>query len=366
MTAILLIGLLSGYLSDQLRATNQQLRFANRDLAQLEALNQQILTSIRSGLLSYRSDFTVLFANPAALQLLGLTLQELTAEPIIKRFPKLEHAENTDWEESYPTPEGERILQFSLSPLDAPDAPGGWILSLHDQTRLRQMEQQAERSSRLAAIGKMAAGIAHEIRNPLAAISGSIQMLNDLAAPDSLELKLSGIIHREAERLNHLVTDFLRLARPAPPQKARFNARIWLEEIASLFKAEANGIELTLDCPEDAMVEADGEQLRQVIWNLLKNAAEAHATQITLKCEALPREARLCFTDDGSGIPPDIQKKIFDPFYTTKDTGSGLGLAVVHRIVEEHGGQIELQSVPHHTQFTVHLPLSPIAPKEPA
>lgn len=356
--AIFLIGLLSGYLSDQLRATGQRLRFANQDLAELEALNRQIITSIRSGLLSYRTDFTVLFANPAALQLLGLTLEELMAKPINERFPKLASASahNADWEETYITGETERILQLSVSPLQKEDQPSGWILSIHDQTLLRQVEQKAERSARLAAIGKMAAGIAHEIRNPLAAMSGSIQILSDMAEPDSLEMRLSGIIQREAERLNHLITDFLRLARPAPPQKARFDVQLWLEEIVSLFKAEASEVEFTLCCPEGTTLEADGEQLRQVIWNLLKNAQEAKAQKMTLAVipESDCISLKLC--DDGLGISPESQKKIFDPFFTTKETGSGLGLAVVHRIIEEHGGQIDLQSRPGSTEFTLRLP----------
>ena len=375
VTAVFLVALLAGYLSEQLRAAGQRLRFASADIEALRALNEHIITSIQSGLISYTLDNRIIFVNPAAARIIGIDAEQTLLHDITDLFPglterDLEHPEQLSrWEEQHTRPDGvQRILGCSLSPLlDANGLHQGWILIFQDLSPIREMEEKIRRSEQLAAIGKMAAGIAHEIRNPLASMSGSIQMMSQSANLDPVSEKLMGIVLRETDRLNDLVTDFLQFARPQPPQPEPVDVRKMLEEIVEVFaylryqgEADGLGVSVELQMRGELEIDADPRQLKQVFWNLLNNAAEAASARVRIEVNvsAATDEARIRVLDDGCGIPAEVMDRIYDPFFTTKDTGSGLGLAQVLRIVEDHRGGLRAESEPDvGSTFTVTLPL---------
>jgi two-component system, NtrC family, sensor histidine kinase HydH len=231
---------------------------------------------------------------------------------------------------------------------------------LSEQTRrtkkeLAVMESHVKRVEKMAAVGEMAAGLAHEIKNPLASLRGSIQMLKDTLASDDDTKTLMGIILREADRLNSLVGDFLMFARPPAGNRSVIDVRKTLSEIVALFDADRGEGRLAIetDIPEEIWVEMDPSHLRQILWNLLLNAAEAIEAlgredgRIRISAHSgRSRHAVLRIKDNGGGIPPDLMKTIFDPFVTTKPRGTGLGLSVVHRLVESYDSWLDVESEP--------------------
>ncbi len=368
ISAVFFVGLLSGYLSEQLRDAGQRLRFASEDLEALRALNDHIITSIQSGLVSFTLDHRVIFFNPAAARITGLETDDVLYADVLGLFPflaaRLGGDEQERWEETFAHPSGgERTIGCSLSPLlDGQGEHQGWILIFQDLTPLRALEDSMRRSERFAVIGKMAAGIAHEIRNPLASMSGSIQMLAR-SAQEPMQARLMRIVLREIDRLNALITDFLQFARPNPPQFDRVELATFFDELADMFAnqpADRPPVELIIEHDEPLTVTADAGQLKQVFWNLINNGAQAMAEggRLEIRCRRMDAaRAVVTVTDHGAGIPDEVQPRIFDPFFSTKDHGTGLGLAQAHRIIDEHGGFLSVRStVDVGSTFTVVLP----------
>jgi two-component system, NtrC family, sensor histidine kinase HydH len=227
---------------------------------------------------------------------------------------------------------------------------------------LHDMEARVGRVEKLAAVGEMAAGLAHEIRNPLAALSGAIQMMKDELRCDPDQERLMRIILREADRLSGLVSNFLMYARPAAGRPVPVDLERALAETLELFaKTDTvrSRVALRLQAQAGVWVEIDPGHLRQVIWNLLTNAAEAIAGPGEIRVElspAGPREACLKVTDSGQGMPPDILRSMFDPFFSTKPSGTGLGLSIVQRILDACGCRLDVDSEPGRgTTFTILL-----------
>ena len=270
---------------------------------------------------------------------------------------------------------------------DADGVSGGRVLIFQDVTEVVEMEAELRRSERLAAVGELSASIAHEIRNPLAAISGSIQMLRNEsgALGGDAAARLMKIVLRETDRLNLLITDFLRYARPGPLQLEPVVVRDAVSEMLEVFApALPDGVEVVAEVEEGLTVHADAAQLRQLLWNLVLNAVQAmpDGGELTIRAAVMPEEApqearserrnmgeaksawaELSVRDKGTGIPAELVDRIFDPFFTTKPQGSGLGLAMVHRIVEEHGGSLGVKSVVGRgTEMRVRLPLMEPSP----
>ncbi|MES1165789.1 MAG: ATP-binding protein, partial [Verrucomicrobiota bacterium] len=261
-----------------------------------------------------------------------------------------------------------RHLGVSAAPLS--DHVGnliGRVIHFQDLAELKRMELAVARAERLAGIGRLSAAIAHEIRNPLASISGSMEMLRDQPGTDPESRQLMDIAVREVDRLNALVTSLLDYARPRTEEPRRVNLAEVLGEIVKAFDRERRDarqvIQVRLDTAAnvdgEVEVEAAGGQLRQIAWNLLRNAAEAMPTGGTITV-GLARESEwvvLKVADTGAGIPPGDVERIFEPFFSTKNGGTGLGLATVARIVDDHHGAIEVQSEPGQgTTFAVRLP----------
>ncbi len=298
----------------------------------------------------------------------------------------MDHAEGrTDL--SMPRPEivfrrsdgAEIFLGFSSSPMkDADGAVIGSVVIFQDLTPVKQMEERIRIADRLAGVGELAAGLAHEIRNPLASITGSSQMLRETSGLAETSRTLVDIIERESTRLNGLISDFLAYAGPKLKNVGPVNMTEVAAEIVEAVRAgeaRERGVVVEDLAARDHLVEGDAEQLRQVLWNLVRNAVQATPRGGTVTVDLLSQTRHrqhyvaVTVSDTGVGIPPDILGKIFHPFFTSKAEGTGLGLAISQRIVHYHGGFIEVRSSPGSgSVFSVFLPerREPSGGREPA
>lgn len=364
ISAVFLVAVLGGYLTEQLRKTGERLEFTAAGLQAARALNENIVASIPSGLVGYDLAGRIIFFNPSAERITELDAQTVLGTAIDEIFPSMGEQpalpKAIRWETQFEAPDGGlRTLGMQRSALmDGGGQQVGWIAIFRDLSRVRQLEMRIRRSEKFAAIGRMAAGIAHEIRNPLASMSGSIQMMR-AGDPDPVQARLMDIVLREIDRLNRLISDFLQFARPTPPDLRAVDLAELLAEVHTMFENRGAQAALAVEVDAGCQVWADAARLRQVIWNLLLNAAAAmpDGGQITVRAQQTEDGVRIAVADQGVGMAPDVVEHIFDPFYTTKPEGTGLGLAQVHRIIEEHGGAIEVDSAPDQgTTFTVLLP----------
>lgn len=364
LSAMFLVALLAGYLSEQLQATGQELRFASADLKTLRALNDRIIQDIKSGILSHDLQGRVMLVNPAAARMLGVSPEEARQHTLSELVPDRPAGSPDRWEARVVRDGHSRVLGLTRSPmLDGQGQQTGWIVVFQDLTQVRELEQSLRRSERLAAIGELAAGLAHELRNPLAGISGSVQMLQQ-ANLEPLQQRLLGIVLREIDRLDALIADFLRFARPTPPQPLQLDLHPLVAEVLEVFtrRSDVPEVRLINTVPTDLRLTVDPGQLRQVLLNLVLNAAQASQPGGRIEVSAHVDESDpslICLQvrDEGAGMAPDVQARIFNPFFTTRPEGTGLGLAQVHRIVEDHGGSLGVLSQPGEgSTFTLRLP----------
>ena len=361
-------------LAGELERADEQIAEQGARFDDLAVLHADVVRSLSSGLLTLSDDGVVRSLNPAGEEILGRVADSIVGRPLAQCLPEMSGYVTTATlgnkgrgEVELHQPDGERrVVGLSIAPLlSAHGQAVGRIVNFQDLTQLRRMQQQIERTERLAAIGRLAAGVAHEIRNPLAAISGSIELLSNgaLSTIDDESRELMEIVTREVDRLNRLITDLLDFARPRPPASSALEVSATLGEILRVVENDrrlnpmANRFQLQI--PQPVWLEADPAQLRQVVLNLLINAADAtpDGEPVELWAGADGQRVRIEIRDRGPGIPPDVKARIFEPFFTTKKGGTGLGLATVHRIVEEHQGSIEVDDRPGGgTVFTVWMP----------
>ncbi|NTV57968.1 MAG: PAS domain S-box protein [Deltaproteobacteria bacterium] len=382
-----LVAFLSGYLAEELRKSSRKVKEQERDLHQLEILHRNIVHSMNSGLLTINSNGQILFCNRAAMEILALPVEQVEGRSFDKVFPPLE---GMPWlreasapflmtspglerlETSYVRPSGEEIcLGYTISRLHkANGEPSGWVIIFQDLTHLKAMEEHLKRMERLTLAGTIAAEIAHEIKNPLAAMSGAVQMLQLDAPQGSQHSRLMGIVSREIHRINDLVTDFLWLSKGA--RKSDKTEKVALcpviQEILCLLKARSRVTEthnIQTDFEVMPTYTMDSQHLRQIIWNLLTNALEAMPDGGDLSIRVSPAygrkdgkpETRIDIQDTGPGICREVRERIFEPFFTTKKTGTGLGLSIVYQMVENAGGRIEVASEdPGGTTFSLFFP----------
>ncbi len=375
------IALLSGYLADRLRTTRQELREKSLDFEDLRALQDQILKSIGSGIVTMDLAGRITSWNPAAEQITGYSyaeikdqLQHVFGQSIRSLFGHTDDLKERPFRFEGPIikKDGSTAILGMVASLlkDEINAVRGIILIFQDITKILEMEDRVRRQERLATVGSLAAGIAHEIRNPLASLSGSIQVLQG-----ELELKgdnkhLMDIVVREADRLNTIITEFLEYARPQTSQAEEVALSELLAETCTLLRNSREfvpGIRINCDIDAHIVVRGDPQRLRQVFWNLLINACQAMPKGGDLSVTAVPFShieddsvwCEIRVSDTGTGITPADRVKIFDPFFTTKIGGTGLGLAIVYRIVEDHSGAVTVESVEGSgTRFCVRLPMT--------
>jgi two-component system sensor histidine kinase PilS (NtrC family) len=371
-----LTAFLTGYLADKLRASETALLKQTIDFEEMERLNSAIVSNLNSGLLTITPEGRIRAFNRYAEQLTGATQADAYDRPLTEILPGfgpfMGRIGNIAREEMvHRRGDGEEMtLGFkSVTFTDKGGIPVGVIIDFQDLTQLIRMKSELARADRLAAIGELSARIAHEIRNPLAAISGSVQLIANSGSIDSGDRRLMDIIVRETERLNKLIKDFLDYARPTQPSKSRADLGMLVAEIRELMEADRRfeGVKICNDVPRDLEVDVDSDKFRQVLWNLLVNAVEAISGDgmISITAEEIDHcyefqgsgAVLITISDTGSGMDEEELKRVFEPFHTTKTGGTGLGLATVYRVIEAHGGKIRVSSVKGEgTEFTIVLP----------
>jgi two-component system sensor histidine kinase PilS (NtrC family) len=348
--------LLASNLAEQARRAGE---VAARDRAtalDMKALAEDIVRSLSSGLLTLDDRGVIVTINGAALEVLGQRREALLGRRLADFAPDmtpfLDRAahEPVRRTEAHYRRDGQIIhLGVSVSPLtDGKGRVRGRVVNFSDLTELKRKDVELKQKERLAAIGRLAAGVAHEIRNPLAAISGSIELLAAVPQADEDNQRLMKNVVHEVERLDIMINDLLAYSRPRPPELHRVDLLGLLDETLQVFGQDRSqaGVSVHLDPEPGVWAHVDPNQIRQVAWNLLRNGAEAMAEGGELRVRLLKAAHQVGFevTDAGPGIAPEDVERVFDPFFTTKDRGTGLGLATVHRIVEDHGGRVELES----------------------
>ncbi|WP_242339448.1 MULTISPECIES: two-component system sensor histidine kinase NtrB [Anaeromyxobacter] len=359
------VAFLSSYLAEQLRSAGERIVAQEGALAEITALHESIVASLTSGLMTLDLAGKVTYLNPAGELLTGLRLEEVRGRPATERFGAFREA-TPRGEVEWTGPSGRPLrLGYSAFPLRGPAAAAiGSAVIFQDLTALREMENAVQRSRRLADLGRVAAGLAHELRNPLAAMSGSLELLQTNAALPPDERRLMDIVLREAARLDGLVNDLLEYTRPAPLRRVRTDLSVVLDEALRVFANDPTAARVTVEQDlSPVTVACDPDQTRQVFWNLLVNAAQAAAAReggagrVRVACGPDVKGARLVVEDDGPGIPAADLPRIFLPFFTTKRNGTGLGLPTVQRVVDAHRGSVTVDSSPGRgTRFVVLLP----------
>lgn len=398
MIAFFTVGILSGRLSERLH--EKEVGFSD-----LRIFHEDIVQSMSSGLITTDLEGKITSFNRSASEITGFRPDEVIGaiwweffswEDVRNRYRDLAQAGTSQrFEGEIINKKGERcLLGVTISPLrNEQGTQMGIIGTFQDLTQIRNLEEEMHKKERLATIGEMAAGMAHEIRNPLASLSGSIEVLKSELRLDDENRKLMEIAVKEADRLNSIITQFLLYAKPLSPRRRRANLHALLSETVQLIKnnpeydARINVVLLTSRDPLLMMIDPD--QIKQVFWNLSINAFQAMPSGGTLtistqrisskeiKSETGPKRAEshpvlsnkeealgsgadrveIIFKDTGEGIRKEDLPKIFYPFFTTKSSGSGLGLSIVQRVIEEHFGKIAVQSSPEGTEFSIALPL---------
>jgi len=390
VAAFYLVAFFSGVLLENLKKTHEELEEKSETVRELERFNENILESLSNGLVTTDLVGKINSFNMAAEKITMRRRDEVIGKDLGDIFPRLNYSECMEIlsggndsqlsRELEMAIDGEtRYIEISLLPLKTESGVvTGMIGNFQDRTEVKKMEENLKRADRLAAIGEVAAGIAHEIRNPLASISGSIQMLRETTHADGMNRKLMDITIKESDRLDSIIKNFLQYARPVPANVAVCNVVRILTDVVTLIKndpkCDNKNVNIRLNCESDDLyVKGDGSQLEQVFWNLAINAIEAMngregELEITAERYSMRHDyyglsknnadfIRIIFADTGVGIKAENRNKIFSPFYTTKTGGTGLGLSIVYRILEEQGGKIEVDSVEWKgTKFFLYLP----------
>ena len=365
---------LSGHLAELLHRADIRLDRASTQLADLQAFNQHVIESLTCGLITTDAGGRILTFNQSAERITGRTASDAVSHDLSDILPlpdgirdqlAADISANRQFEVAYPRPTGDPSeIAVTAAPLLTPNGQAGCLFVFDDVTHARQLERESRLSQRLAAVGELAAGLAHEIRNPLAAMSGSIQILRQELPLNAEQRKLMGIVLKESERLNDTIRAFLAYARPRDVDTIRLDLARVVSETALLLRHDTEFGEhhhLDVDVPKAPVwVEADENQIRQVVWNLATNALHATHGGGSLRFtvgEASDDAVVLSVADDGVGIPADEVDKVFQPFEGKFGTGTGLGLAIVYRVVTDAGGDVHVLSAEGvGTTIEIHLP----------
>jgi len=388
MAGFYLVGYLSSFLSEQARKSRAELRVKEYDLTRLEVLHESIIGSLTSGLIVLDDQERIILFNPAAEKMFGVTATQACGHSIHHTIPSLgKHLSGPSFMPIGPPeiqaqltdfvcikPDGKEMhLQVSISPLEVSlGEQKGRILILQNVTQIRKIQEEMKEVEGLALIGELAAGMAHEIRNPMASISGSIEMLRDEIEQSAVNTRLMDIILRETERLNDLIADFLLFARAQRPKFTEFDLNQLIFESLELFKnSQACHPETAVvtDFHGLPTIRSDSGQLKQLFWNLFLNASEAMGEGGTLTittslangpADSASGQVIIVIRDTGKGFDENDLPRVFLPFYTTKERGSGLGLAIVKRIVDRLEGKVSCRNHPDGgAEMTVMLPVQP-------
>jgi two-component system sensor histidine kinase PilS (NtrC family) len=360
---LLVVAVVAGGLAQRYRATRRVIEAQEKDLQDLQAFRTVILNSVGTGFITLDCDDRITALNPAAGEITGLAPDDVAGRPWSAVFGEsvpirtleqeaTEHPRRpAGYETTLERPDGRRVpVRFTVSILRTSTGSRlGLIVTCEDLSEIRAMERRVRQADRLASLGRLAANIAHEIRNPLASLTGAVEALAGSPSPDQRE-RLAQIVARESARLNSIITTFLEYARPAPPVKRQVNVADLLDEVLTLVEHRdlPPGLKVVRAFPPDLSWPVDGQQLRQALWNLCLNAVEAMPAggELTVEADVHEGHLRITVRDTGEGISPADLPHVLEPFFSTKPGGSGLGLAMVHRIAQDHGGDVSVESTP--------------------
>lgn len=359
-----LLAVLAGYLSEQVLRTGGRLSAREADIRELVELQNRIVSAMPSGLVTCEADGRVTFINPAASVILGHSRESAVGHDIERILPGVRsvrpNARRAELDLEAPT--GKKTLGLMVTPLDS--RTDAQLVVFQDLTEVRKMQDELKRIDHLASLGRMSAQLAHEIRNPLASMRGSAQLLAH-DAPEGPNARLVQVLLRESDRLALLVEEYLKLARPPPPQARVQRLDAVVAETVEMLRIDpvATGVAIE-ESLEPVSAYVDVAQLKQVLINLLRNAlvAAGKGGKVSVRVGEEPGRVRIEVWDSAGSIPEEDLHRIFEPFYTTREGGTGLGLSTVHAIVKAHGGAIEVSSSRETgTTFTVGLPDRPPA-----
>ncbi len=382
-----IIAFLSNQLARRLKMAGEEIKQKEDSIEDLQALQENIIQSVTSGLITADLAGNITSVNRSATKILRVPVADVLQLSLVHLFPFAQveqYIENdvvqkdeeySRFEITYHNRQSkEMILGMTLSLLrNKSGERTGFLCTFQDLTLIKALEEKMRKNEQLAMIGELSAGIAHEIRNPLASMSGSIQLLRSELDLDDENRRLMNIIIRETDRLNNLIGNFLMYARPNPLKCKPVRLKNLLDETITLLqnsKKVGDFIRIDMDVKEDVEAFVDSMAIRQVFWNLTTNAVESMPDGGTLRVEAARLEerklmknkgfahlVRVTVSDTGGGIDPEIREKLFFPFHTTKEKGSGLGLAIVHQIIHQHGGWVDVVNQPGEgTAFHLYLP----------
>ncbi len=368
------VAFMASYLSEKLRSARDELVLRQRALQRLQNLYGNVISTMSSGLMTTDARQRVTFLNRAGGLLLGVDPDRAPG----RQLSDIGFRFDAGWDQIRARARGpetyrdeveiergseKRVVGYSLRILRDAEGDEGALLLFQDLTEMKKLERQARFHSQLAAVGELAAGIAHEIRNPLASISGSVQVLSKELSVGSAERRLMEIIVSESSRLSKILEDFLRFVRPQERRVADFDVATTMLEVMDLFRlsdeiSDAHRIAVTVE-PHSSVLSGDRDQIRQIVYNVAKNAVHAMSAGGTLTVEGREEGPwyTIRFTDTGRGMSEQELSRLFTPFSTAFDGGTGLGMAIVRKIVEDHGGAIDAESRPGEgTTVTVLLP----------
>lgn len=366
--ALYLIAYLTGYLTSRIEKKDVELEKKELDLKDLSLFNTEVIENTPSGLFTTDPDGRVFLFNRAAEKITGFDRAAAVGSNISSVFPFIgQIREQKRVEETVKFGETTRVIGITVSGmLDAKGKHIGFIGIFQDLTELKKMAEEMKHKEQLAAIGELAANVAHEIRNPLASLKGSVEMLREGALSEGQREKLMSIALKEMDRLNNIVTDFLGYSRLWKLDLESFDLHHVLDDTLDLLRNRTDSaVALRKEFTGPLFVTADPRKMKQVFWNLAVNALDAMPSGGELTVGTCNRNGlvEITFSDTGTGISPENIEKVFYPFFTTKPNGSGFGLSIAYRIVEDHNGWITVQSGPEGTKFFILIPRENENPK---
>ena len=362
---------------ERMRRTETALFQSNLDYDRLARIYKQVFDDITTGIVTVDARGNISTMNRAAERICGYQSSETVGLAFDRFFTNFDSGSGGK----------QRRLQAEITKRDGSIIPVGYswaklnlpeestacrVYTMQDLSEIRDMEQQVKQAEKMATIGGMAAGIAHEFRNPLAAVSGAAQMLKGETKLSSSSRKLVAIIARESDRLEGTIDDFLLFSKPAQPNPEWFAFKNLVTETIAMLqqsrKWPSNNCRTVAQVSENLDCWGDQRQIQQILLNLISNACQAMSKEggeivVTAEIQARPEgwdEFVFRVSDNGPGIEEAIRDSIFEPFFTTRENGTGLGLAIVRQLLESHEGRVEVNSEPGKgTVFTVTLPLPP-------
>jgi two-component system sensor histidine kinase PilS (NtrC family) len=371
----LVVAIVAGGLAERFRSTRAELETQRKDLENLEAFKDLVFESVGTGLIAVDRARTITAFNRAAASIAAVSVDRAIGRPWEALFGDAvplasiqvaidaEPGSTSRLEVTLKRDTGRPVpVRMTFSALNGADGERlGLICACDDLSAIRAMEERLRQADRLATLGRLSANIAHEIRNPLASLTGAIEVLAANETGGELRERLANIVIKESGRLNAILRDFLEYARPAPLTRAPVNVCETVDEVLVLLehKATPGTLKVARELPPSLEWDVDPQQFRQAIWNLCLNAVQAMPNGGELRVAATVIDERLTVlvSDTGDGIGATDVHHVFEPFFSTKPGGSGLGLALVHRILQDHGGEIEVESTQGAgSTFTLRIP----------